>query len=128
MSNIRDIDVAVRIPDAVKFMKKHERYALALSILDAAGISKTCCFAVVKLRAKHKAEVWISVSSQSEEETIIEKDLEEDCEENEIVDCVGLSWCKKNNEHALYEKALEAFADYVCSWSEERKKNFERLA
>ena len=49
-------------------------------------------------------DVWFSKTSQSEEESIIERDLE--LGEDTDVDCVGLTWCKRHGKEALYTHTL----------------------
>lgn len=106
-------------------MRDHGKYEYALDILDDIDARKISTFAIAMIRDGRCAGVWFSKTSQSEEESIIERYLE--LGEYIDVDCVGLTWCKRHGKEALYTHALQACIDYIFPYVE-KEKNRCRIA
>ena len=118
-AELEDIDVVVSIGDVMSRMRENIKYEYALDILDSIVVRKNYTFAIVVIRDRRCTGVWLSSTSQSEEETIIERDL--DPGEDTAVGCVGFAWCKMHGKETLHAYALQACIDYIDSYVEKER-------
>lgn len=118
-AELEDIDVVVSVGDVMSRMREYSKYEYALGILDSIDASKRYAFAVVLLRDGRCADMLFDETGQSEEEIIVERDLE--LREDTVVGCVGWTWCKQHGKEALHAHALQAGIDYIDSYIEKER-------
>ena len=117
---LENIDIVVSVDDVMSCMREHKQYEYAIGILDSINASKKYPFAVAILRNGKCIDMRFSETSQSEEESIVQRDLESEIED-ENVNCVSFGWCKNNHKETLYLDALYMCVDYIDSFIEEER-------
>lgn len=118
-----DVDVVVHLDDVLAFMEKMPKHRCAFDAMKDAIAINSMSFAVVMCRARKCIGVWVFPTCGSEEEAMVERDLE--CIDSNMkrnAKCIGKAWCMEHSQEKLYQMALEAFADYATAYIEEQRK------